>query len=75
MLEAPDEYQNIFLKIEEILSLIKSQNERFERSYLDLLFEHFYYCDILDGIALAAKKRLHKMQKRLPKSTVTRLNQ
>ncbi|QCR16560.1 hypothetical protein [Methanosarcina mazei] len=51
ILKTPDEYQNMCLEMEEILSLMRDQNKTFNRSYLDLLFEHFYYQDILDGTA------------------------
>lgn len=51
ILKTPDECQNMCLEMEEILSLMRDQNKTFNRSYLDLLFEHFYYQDILDGTA------------------------
>ncbi|AKB77851.1 hypothetical protein MSHOH_1368 [Methanosarcina horonobensis HB-1 = JCM 15518] len=51
ILKTPDEYQNMCLEMEEILSLMRDQNKTFNRLYLDLLFEHFYYQDIFDGTA------------------------
>jgi hypothetical protein len=65
ILKTPDEYKNIYLKTEEIFALIKSQNEMFERSYLDLLFEHFYYSDLLDGIASRCEKTFAQNTKKI----------
>lgn len=65
MLKASDEHENIYLKIEEVFPLIKNQNETFERSYLDLLFEHFYYQDILDGVASPDEKTFAQNTKKI----------
>lgn len=70
ILKTPDEYQNMYKAISEALSLIVTQNMIFENTYLDLLFEHYYHQDILDGVvsefeksfALKTKKWLEELK-------------
>jgi hypothetical protein len=63
ILKAPDEYQNMCLKMEKMLSLIRDQNEIFERTYLDLLTEYFLYQDIWNGAASEEEKEYAKNTK------------
>lgn len=51
ILKTPDEYQNMYLKIDETLSFISDQQDTFEATYLNLLAENFTERDIWDGIA------------------------
>ena len=44
---------------------IRDRNETLERSYLDLLFEHFYYQDILDGVAYRDEKTFAQNSKKI----------
>lgn len=64
ILKTPDEYLDMCLKMEEILSLMRAQNKTFDRRYLDLLFEHFYYQDILDGAASLDEKTFAQNSKK-----------
>ena len=65
ILETPDDYQNMCLKLDETLSLVKDQTYTFEHSYLDLLFNHFYYRDILEGKAFSEEKEFAKNTKNI----------
>lgn len=65
ILKTPDEFQDMCLKMEEILSLMRDQNKTFKRVYLYLLFEHFYYQDILDDVASLDEKTFAQNSKKI----------
>lgn len=47
ILETPNEYQDLYLKINELLSLIEKQKITFNNTHFNVLFEHFLSQDIL----------------------------
>ncbi|WP_269850806.1 hypothetical protein [Methanosarcina horonobensis] len=75
ILKTPDEYQNMCLEMEEILSLMRDQNKTFNRLYLDLLFEHFYYQDIFDGTASTTEITFAQNSKKRLLKNILRRNQ
>jgi hypothetical protein len=50
ILRTPDDYQDLYLKISEILSLVREQTKTFEHLRFSLLFEYFFYQDMMSGL-------------------------
>jgi hypothetical protein len=63
----PDEYKEIYLKINELLSLMEKQQKIFKNTCFILLFEHFLSQDILKGIDLPEELEFAKKIKMLGK--------
>jgi hypothetical protein len=63
----PDEYKEIYLEINELLSLMEKQQKIFKNTCFILLFEHFLSQDILKGIDLPEELNFAKKIKNLGK--------